>query len=167
VLPAREALILLTVMNHPWLLASHAEELAELEFRHPDAGLLRRAILDIGAGHDAIEAEALREALLARDFGPILARVAGAITHPGDWAARGGAAAADVSQWWTHVVSLHRKKGALNKDLREAERALGEEMSEENQAKLNDIKAQLATLDGSEAQIEGFGALSGRPVRNL
>ena len=40
-LPPREALILLAVINHPWLLETHAEELAELEFRHPDGDRLR------------------------------------------------------------------------------------------------------------------------------
>ena len=45
-MPPREALILLAVLNHPWLLDHHVEEFAELEFRHPDADRLRRAILD-------------------------------------------------------------------------------------------------------------------------
>jgi DNA primase len=166
-LPPREALILLAVVNHPWLLASHAEELAELEFRHPDAGTLRRAILDIGAGHDVVETEALRQALNARSFGPLLARIEAAITHTADWPARGGAAAADVAQWWIHVVTLHRKACTLNKELKEAAKALGDEPSEENLAWLKDVLGRLAVLDGSEALIEGFGALSGRPVRNL
>ena len=43
-LPPREALILLAVLNHPWLLDSHAEEFAELELLHRDADQLRRAI---------------------------------------------------------------------------------------------------------------------------
>jgi len=166
-LPAREALLLLAVLNHPGLLARHAEELAELEFRHPDADLLRRAILDLGAGHDVVDADALRQALLARDFGPVLARIEGAISHSSDWPARAGAAAADVAQWWVHVVTLHRKTRTLNRELKEAERALGDEPSEENLAWLKDVQSRLSALDGSEAQIEGFGALSGRPVRNL
>ena len=45
-LPPREALILVAVVNHPWLLEHHAEEFAELEFLNPDADQLRRAILD-------------------------------------------------------------------------------------------------------------------------
>ena len=49
-LPSREALILLAVVNHPWLLETHAEELAELEFRHGDGDRLRRAILDAAVG---------------------------------------------------------------------------------------------------------------------
>ena len=61
-----------------------------------------------------------------------LGRLKIAITHTSDWPAREGAAEDDVAQWWTHVVTLHRKKRTLNKELKEAERALGEEPSEAN-----------------------------------
>ena len=44
-LPPREALILLAVIHHPWLLEHHAEEFSELEFLNPDADDLRRAVL--------------------------------------------------------------------------------------------------------------------------
>jgi DNA primase len=165
-LPPREALILLTVVNHPWLLESHAEELAELEFRHADADRLRRAILD-AAGHGPIEAEGLAAAIGARDLTGVLARVEAALTHGSDWPAQAAAAAEDVEPWWTHVVTLHRKSRTLNRELKEAERALGTEPSEENLVWLKDVQARLAALDGSEAEIEGFGASSGRPVRTL
>ena len=49
-LPPREALILVAVINHPWLLEHHAEEFAELEFLNPDADQLRRAVLDAATG---------------------------------------------------------------------------------------------------------------------
>jgi len=44
---------------------------------------------------------------------------------------------------------------------------LGNEPSEENLAWLRDIQARLAALEGTEALIDGFGALSGRPVRTF
>ena len=89
------------------------------------------------------------------------------MTHPADWPARAGAAAEDVSRWWTHVVTLHRKTRTLNKELKEAERALGEDPSEQNLAWLRDVQGRLSALEGTEASIEGFGALSGRPARSL
>jgi DNA primase len=166
VLPSREALILLAVVNHPWLLETHAEELAELEFRHADGDRLRRAILDAASGHSLTPA-ALRAAIAARELGAVLARVEASITHQSDWPAREGAAQEDVSLWWTHVVSLHRKSRTLHKELKDAEQALGSEPSEENLAWLRDIQARLAALEGTEALIDGFGALSGRPVRTF
>ena len=165
-LPPREALILLAVINHPWLMEHHAEELAELELRHPDADRLRRAVLD-AAGHGSLDAGALAAAIAAQDLDDVLARVSAALTHTADWEARAAAAPEDVSRWWAHVVTLHRKSRTLNRELKEAERALGSEPSEENFAWLKDVQERLAALEGAEAEIEGFGAPSGRLARNL
>jgi len=165
-LPPREALILFAVINHPWLMESHAEELADLELRHPDADRLRRAILD-AAGDGSLDPEALAGAVTARDLQGVLARVAATLTHPSDWPARAEAAREDVDRWWVHVVTLHRKSRTLHRELKEAERALGAEPNEENLAWLKDVQERLSALDGSEAEIEGFGASSGRSARTL
>jgi len=165
-LPAREALILLTVVNHPWLMDSHAEELAELEFLHADADRLRRVILDVVC-HGSLDADALASAIAARELTPVLARLKGALTHGADWPVRADAAPDDVDRWWIHVVTLHRKSRTLHRELKEAERALGSEPSEENFAWLRDVQERLAVLDGNEAEIEGFGASSGRLPRTF
>jgi DNA primase len=161
-LPPREALILLAVIRHPWLLETHAEEFAELEFLHPDADQLRAAILEAGSHEAHLDSAELQEALTRRGLEPLLARVQAAITHSSDWPAQEGAAEADVAQWWDHVVTLHRKKRTLNRELKDAERALGEDPSEANLAWLRDVQSRLAALEGTEALIEGFGASSGR-----
>jgi DNA primase len=165
-MPPREALIILATFNHPWLLETEAEQLADLEFLNTDTDMLRRVVLDItSSGHSGPipDSAALRQAVLARNFGAALQRIERAFTHPADWPARAGAAPEDVRQWWTHVLTLHRRNRTLNKELKEAERALGEELSDENFAWLRDVQAQLSSLEGTEASIEGFGALSGRP----
>jgi DNA primase len=164
-LPPREALILLAVVNHPWLLESRAEELSELEFLHSDADRLRRALLDAGASHAIAAPETLRQALAALNIENILLRVEAAVTHAADWPVRPDAAAEDVQHWWAQVVTLHRKSRTLNRELKEAERALGDEPTEENLAWLRDVQNRLLAFEGTEAIIEGFGALSGRPSR--
>ena len=161
----REALILITLINHPFLLAAHAEELAELEFRHPEADRLRRAILD--QAHELPDEAAVRQAIAAQGLGGVLGRVEAALTHRSDWPARVGAAPDDVAAWWTHVVTLHRKSRTLNRELKDAEQALGTEPTEENLMWLRDVQERLAAIEGTEALIEGFGASSGRPVRSL
>jgi DNA primase len=165
-LPRREALILLAAFNHPWLLETEAEQLAGVEFQNGDADMLRRAMLDITAsGHpdQAPGSAELRQSVVARNCGAALRRVEEAFADLADWPARAGAAPEDVRQWWAHVLTLHHRNRTLNKDLKDAERALGDEPSEQNLAWLLDIKAQLSSLEGTEASIEGFGALSGRP----
>ena len=166
-MPTREALILVAVINHPWLLGTHAEDFSELEFQNPDADLLRRAILDAGNGHGPSAEQAPRAAIAERGLNSALDRVEAAITHSSDWPARAGAAAEDVEQWWTHVVTLHRKQRTLNRELKEAERALGEDPTDANLAWLRDVQDRLSALDGSEALIEGFGLPSGRAARGF
>ena len=65
------------------------------------------------------------------------------------------------------MVTLHRRTRTLNRELKDAERALGDDPSEQNFAWLRDVQGRLSAVDGTEASIEGFGVLSGRPVRNL
>ena len=167
-LPPREALILVAVINHPWLLEHHAEEFSELEFLNPDTDHLRRAVLDAATdGRTSADPEALRAAIAARGLTGVLDRVEAAITHTSDWPAQAGASVDDVAQWWTHVVTLHRKQRTLNRELKDAERALGEEPTDANLAWLRDVQGRLSALDGSEAQIEGFGLSSGRPARSF
>jgi DNA primase len=167
VMPPREALILVAVINHCWLLEERAEEFASIEFLNPDADRLRRVILEAALGQGESEPDALRAALLARGLGAVLARVEAAMSHPSDWPARPGASAEDVAQFWTHVVSLHRKQRTLNRELKDAERALGEEPTDANLAWLRDVQGRLSAIDGAEALIEGFGLSSGRSVRGL
>jgi len=62
-------------------------------------------------------------------------------------------------------LALHYKSVQLNRELKAAEIALGNDLSEENLEKLRDIQNQIATVDGKEALIEGFGSLSGRTAQ--
>src|SRR5262249_29221758 len=144
----------------------HAEDVAALEFLNPQADQLRRTILD-AAAHGTTDTQDLRAVIAGREHSPLLERIERAVTHSSDWPAREGAAAEDVRQWWVHVLTLHRKTRTLNKELKDAERALGDEPSDQNLAWLRDVQDRLSALDGTEASIEGFGAQSGRPLRSL
>ncbi|NOJ44354.1 DNA primase [Bradyrhizobium australiense] len=164
----REALILQSLINHPWLLHDHLEEVAALELAHPEANKLRAGIIAAFANDhhhspDVEEqAEKMRADLEARGLGEVLQRVERAITTMAVWAARPGAAREDVLATWQQLVVLHQKTHALLREKKDAELALAEETSEANLAWLKDVGARLDSLDGTEALIEGFGELSGR-----
>ncbi|HXY89776.1 MAG TPA: DNA primase, partial [Xanthobacteraceae bacterium] len=83
--PAREALILLAVLSHPWLLTEHAEEFVELEFLHHDAEALRKAILAAAASGHAQDAEVLKARLEAGGQAELRTRMERAISHKADW----------------------------------------------------------------------------------
>ena len=169
----REALILQSLINHPWLLHDHLEEVAALELAHPEANKLRAGIIAAFAGDhhhspDVTEqAEKMRADLDARELSQILQRVERTITTSAVWGVQSGAARDDVLATWHQLVSLHRQWHSLLRELKDAELALGEEPSDANLAWLRDIKARLESLDGTEALIEGFGELSGRFQRSV
>jgi len=163
----REALILQAALNHPWLLHDHLEEFASLEFRHPDAEKIKGALIDIAAHAPALDADALKAELAARNLSEVVARIALSITTPSVWGARPEAAPDDVLVTWSQLVALHRQWHSLTKELKDAEQALGQDASEANYLRLRDVKSRLERVEGTEALIEGFGASSGRGVRSL
>jgi DNA primase len=169
----REALILQCLINHPWLLHDHLEEVAALELAHPEAHKLRAGIIAAFANdhHHSAEpseqSEKMRADLAAGGFSQSLQRVELAITTAAVWGAKPDAAREDVLSTWHQLVSLHRQWHSLLRELKDAELALGEEASEANLAWLRDVKARLEEVDGTEALIEGFGESSGRFQRSV
>jgi DNA primase len=170
----RECLILLILINHPSLLAEHIEDLAALEFESPDANELRDLMVRCASSnaqeHFGTEQdvpadlnEAIEEAGLAR----FLAKLKAMHAHANLWSVRSEAATADAAVTLRQVLSLHRKVWALNRELREIVGRLAEDPSDEETARLAEIQTELSTLDGTEAALEGFGAMSGRANRNL
>lgn len=164
----REALILLSLINHPWLLHDHLEEVAALELAHPEANKLRAGIIAAFANdhHHSPEpeeqVEKMRGDLQARGLDDILQRVERVITTSAVWGSKPGAAREDVLATWQQLVVLHQKTHALLREKKDAELALGEDPSEANMGWLRDVSARLESLDGTDALIEGFGELSGR-----
>ena len=172
-LSRREALILQTLINHPWLLHDHLEEVAALELAHPEAHKLRAGIIAAFANdhHHSPEpdeqAEKMRADLERSGFSQFLQRVERAITTGAVWGAKAQAAREDVLSTWHQLVSLHHQWHSLLRELKDAEAALGDEASEANLAWLRDVKARLEEVDGTEALIEGFGESSGRFQRSV
>jgi DNA primase len=172
-LSRREALILQILINHPWLLHDHLEEVAALEMAHPEANKLRAGMIAAFASdhhhspEPAEQVEKMRADLEVRGFSQVLQRVERAITTGAVWGAKAQAAREDVLSTWHQLVSLHRQWHSLLRELKDAEVALGDEASEANLAWLRDVKARLAEVDGTEALIEGFGESSGRFQRSV
>lgn len=167
----REALIVQSLINHPWLLHDRLEEVAALELAHPEMHRLRAGIIAAFAhehhhGDEAEQSEQMRSDLVKAGYSEQLQHVEQAVTTQAVWAARPGAAREDVLSTWTQLVALHRQWHSLLRELKDAELALGAEASETNYGWLRDVKARLAEVDGIEALIEGFGESSGRFQRS-
>jgi DNA primase len=158
----REALILQAVLNHPWLLHEHLEDLAGLEFSHSETEKVKAALIDIFSHEGAPDRDSMRAELAGRGLGDLVARVEKAITTGAVWGVAPEAAPDDVLMTWNQLVALHRQWHSLIKELKDAEQALGQDSTEANNSWLQDVKARLSVIDGTEALIEGFGASSGR-----
>src|ERR1044072_1863463 len=97
----REALILQILINHPWLLHDHLEEVAALELAHPEAHKLRAGIIAAYAHYShtddpLAETARLRSALEQAGYAKQIQLVDRAIPPRDGWGAAPGAAADDV-----------------------------------------------------------------------
>src|SRR5215469_3967837 len=143
-LSRREALILQCLINHPWLLHEHLEEVAALELAHGEAHKLRAGIIAAFANDHhhspdpSEQAEKMHADLERSGFSQILQRVEKAITTSAVFGAKAGAAREDVLSTWHQLVVLHQKTHALLREKKDAELALGGEPSDANMAWLKE-----------------------------
>jgi DNA primase len=166
-MPRREALILQAVLNHPWLLHEHMEELAQIEFRHGEAQKAKGVLIDVFAHGAAGDRAQLADELTTRGHANLRERIERAITTASVWGVQPDAAHDDVLLTWKQLLALHRQWHSLLKELKEAEFALGQDNSKANFDWLCDVKTRLSAIGGTEALVEGFGASSGRAARTL
>jgi DNA primase len=164
-MPIREALILTALLNHPWLMDGKEEEIAALELRHPQAEALKSALLDQHAHGIEPDEDTYTRALIVAGHDELVRHVRAIVTSQAVWGAMPGAAGDDVKVTFGQLLTLHRKKQALIKEIRDAEKAFGDDPSEANERWLLDVKRREAELVGTEALVEGFGAMSGRGAR--
>ncbi|MGD9740378.1 MAG: DNA primase [Bauldia sp.] len=161
-----EATMVLTIVHHPALLTRHFDDFAHVEFAHAELDSLRRVLLEHAADSD-MEAPLLDRALRDGGFGPLLDRLERAVGGAGAWQALHGAKDEDAEQGWLQAVTLHRRARALHKELQDAEAALARETTDENLARLKEIKNQLTAAENIEAQIDGFGRSRGLKHREF
>lgn len=142
--PYREALILRAVLNHPWLIEEHAEELAELPFTSTALSRLRDAVLSIHALDNSLDTATLHTQLSKAGVGRVVDLVDHAITHRCDRFAEPLTERAEVDVGWRHALALHERQMGLRQSLAAAERAWHEDGSEEALARICEIQRQFA-----------------------
>jgi DNA primase len=166
-LHAREAIIVLILLNHPGLLETHGESLADVEFGSADARALKEKLLDLWSRSSLPDDAAVASQIEQSGLLPARRRLEAQKGHACLWVISPEAADSDAEEALKQALALHRKMRSLNRELRSAEAALAQEGSETNLARLRDIQDQLSALAGTEASVEGFGVASGRPSGTL
>jgi len=156
-IPPREALMLKTLMNHPWLIDEHSEAIAALEFGSQPLSALRDEILAVHARQNSLDTATLATQLSKSGVAKVVDLVARTITHISDRFAEPDASATDVEAAWDHILALHLRQDALERTLRAAEEAWYRDCTEEAWTHLLDIKRQIAreaSMDQMDTEID-------------
>lgn len=164
-LKSREVAIILALLNKPELASKHAEKLSELHFANSDISSLQAALLDALA-NDQHTTEDLRSKIMAQNLEQSLQRLDAALS-PAEWWARGEASLQDTEMGWKNALDLYEHSITLQKALREAERKLGEEPTEQNFQALADLKKRQQEIESDNTSAESFGLTSGRRSKKV
>jgi DNA primase len=152
----REALIMKTLLNHPWLIDEYSEAIAAIEFAAPALSVLRDEILGVHARQNSLDSATLRTQLSKSGVAKVVDLVAQTITHASDRFAEPDASAADVEAAWHHILALHQRQAALGVALKAAEEAWYRDCTEEAEMRLLDIKRQIAREAAMDQMDEEF-----------
>jgi DNA primase len=150
-LPPREALLMVTLLNHPWLLEAHCEEIAKITLTSKPLARLREALLQVLATHADLERAELHTHLTNLGLDKVVAMAERAITHKSVKFAEPDADAGDVEAGWRHAVALHQAQVGLKRALQAAEQAYRAEPNEDSLARIVEIQQELGRGQGMEA----------------
>ncbi|RUO98979.1 DNA primase [Hyphomicrobium sp.] len=152
----REALIMKTLLNHPWLIDDHSEAIASIEFAAPSLSILRDEILALHARQNSLDSATLRTQLSKSGVAKVVDLVAQTITHASDRFAESDASVTDVEAAWHHILALHQRQVVLGLALKAAEEAWYRDCTEEAEIRLLDIKRQIASEAAMDQMDEEF-----------
>jgi DNA primase len=152
--PQREALLMRTLLNHPWLLDEYAEDIAALALTSPGLIRLRDGLLMLQATDNSLDRHELRSQLEGLSLDKAVDLVERAITHKSDKFAEPDADRGEVETGWRHALALHERQVGLRKALEAAERAWHEEGSEDALARICEIQRLMASSEATEASPE-------------
>ena len=152
-IPDREALLIRTLLNHPWLLDDYAEDIADLEFTSQTATRLRNGLLTIHANEIELDRSLIHNQLEVLRLGQDLELVNRIATHKSDRFAEETAETSDVEVGWRHTVALHRRQ-MMQSELLATEREYLDTGDEDAMTRLVELQRQIAHSLANEALLE-------------
>ena len=152
--PYREALLVGTLINHPWLLAVAVEEVAALTLTSQALGRLRDELLKLTLDDNSLDTMVVRTQLKIAGLHGALDLLERALTHHSDRFVEPDADQAEVEIGWRHTLAVHERQLGLHKELEAAERDFHNEGSDDAWTRICEIKALLAQPDILELSAE-------------
>ena len=154
----RERLLVTMILSHPELLANLREEYAAVAIASDGLDKLRKAILDASVENSDLDSETLKRHLSDQGFAKIIDQ----LSEPSDWSRRGlgdpmgkpGGSLSQLERGWRHIYTQHVSKVSLEIELKEAQAAMGENLTDETSARVEMLRQQLAKINGENAEFE-------------
>ncbi|HLJ65374.1 MAG TPA: hypothetical protein VKT70_14765, partial [Stellaceae bacterium] len=147
----RQEVLLALLLNHPGLLGEFAEDFVDLALAVPELDRLLGEILKVHALFPGLDANDLRRHLTEKGWAGTVERVLSPRVLNHAAFARVDAEAERVREGWIHTRGQFQH-GLLTKQIREAERDLTQDMTDENWARLQQtvVEGKNGTDDGAE-----------------
>jgi DNA primase len=143
-----------TLLNHPWLIDEHAEEIAALTFMSAPLARLRDGLLGNQAVENDLDRARLRSQLSVTGLDKVVDLVERSVTHRSDRFAEPEAQRAEVEVGWRHALALHDRQVGLQKSLEAAVQAYHRDGSEDALARICEIQGLLAKASEQPASAD-------------
>ncbi len=163
----REIGIVIGFISHPSLLNEAFDYFADLELPDGELARLRSLVLDVAMTAPLISRDAVMDAFEAAGVTDVFTGFERRVRMNRDWAFLPEAAVEDAREALRQALHLQHRHRSLHRELRNAEAAFATEQTEQAYAQIVEIKREMDNLAGTEALIDGFGLLSGRPARSV
>ena len=144
--PYREALLLQTLLNHPWLIEQHSEDIAELPLTSQPLARLRDVILSTQALDSPLDSATLRAHVANLGAERVILLVERAVTHKCDKFAKPDSEQTEVEDGWCHALALHNRQVGVRRSLLAAERQWHEDGSDAAFARICELQSELERL---------------------
>lgn len=148
--PSAAALIL-TIINHPFLLDDHAETIANLPIPAENLDKIRRELLHAASLGHSLDSHGLRDHLRQRGLGDVCERLERRPMLKSMAMTRRDTPQTVVLREFQHALARYRKLTELEAEHAQAAEALRREMTDENLARLRAITDELRSTIGAEA----------------
>ncbi len=166
----REAVLALTVINHPQLLREDYDEIAHIDFSHRELQRLWSSLIGEAANAGRfLSREYIHERLEAQGFGALVKSLDQQIRNARLWTATVEAAPEDAREGYNQALAFHKRTRALRWQKIELEREIAEATEAEDAERvdrlmrtLQEVHLEGLRLENQDAIIDGFGILSGR-----
>jgi DNA primase len=150
----REQVLLAAAINHPEILAEHAEDLAGLELSDTGLRRLAEALVDLIAEAPDLDSDTLKRHLCDQGFSKVLNGLFTRRIYETWSFVKPDTPLAEVRPNWVHLLALHRERRAQLETARAVE-ALAEDLSEEPLAR---FQARQRAVQGGESKRVEFDA---------